>query len=148
MIDKACIYVNSNDADLILVNCFSSCLGKNGLLIWPVYQMSTKKRCQMAAAQGIGKPAEWRRVYQMSTNFTFLHPKRRFSPLFLFFPQFLQLCKGRDTGLTGVKSNKTSKSLGKTEKNISKMLNLRTTISETSLPVFSQHGPSHGRKIL
>ena len=85
-------------------------------------------------------------VYQMSTNYTFLHPKRRFSPLFLFFPQFLQLCRGRDTGLTGAKSNKTSKSLGKTEKNISKMLNLRTAISEAALPVFPNTAPLMAEK--
>ncbi len=67
----------------------------------------------------------------MSTNLTFLHRIEAFSPLppaicNLFDPR--QRC---DTGVRGRKSRKISKYLGKTEKNVSKWLNLRVYQAET-----------------
>ena len=60
----------------------------------------------------------------MSTNFTFLHRKRRFSGFPPAFRNFRTPRKGRNTDVTGTKDSKISKKLGKTMKIVSKKLNL------------------------
>ena len=77
---------------------------------------------------------------------TFLRPNRPFRAVFCCFPQFRDPCKRCDTAVKRVKSNKTSKILAKTENFVTEMLKLCVLPRPSRSPVFTENGPSHGRK--